>query len=315
MTGDRNFINTKVKRVMLLTWNPLVEVQETLDLFHGYSDPAKLVEEYSNIIWDVSRHTYKYEIVSEETVSSATQLVGNFEYLPQHLIEVIDGKREPRSPMEFDYDNLMRQYEIPRLISNRDIDEVWLMGHPYSGFHSAVMGGPRPMWLTSPAIPNTEQALRRFVVMGFNYAQDVGDMLESFIHRAEATMFSVYDSHPPKLNMWKKFTAIDKTSPNASGVGTAHFAPNSLSDYDWKNSRYVISNCDDWYDYPNMTGKVKTVNHTEWGYGSRIEHHKWWLKHLPHGVGKTDGVFNNWFHYIMSPDWVNAGGGDNANNY
>lgn len=304
MEEKRNFINTKIKKVMLLTWNPRVEVNETMDLFQGYSDPSELVQQYCDAIWECSRHTYKYEIVREETNSFVTNLEGDFEYLPQHLLEVIGGKREARMPMYIDYPALMRQYEIPLLVASREIDEVWLMGYPYAGFYEAAMGGPNPFWLTGPSIPNTEQSLRRFVVMGFDFSQDLGGMLEAFIHRAEATMFKAYEAHPPRINMWKKFTAIDKTSPQMAGVGTAHFAPNSMSDYDWKNSRYVLSSCDDWYNYPNLNGTVKTVNHTEWGYGSRIEHHKWWLKHLPHGVDKTDGIYNNWFHYVMTPDWV-----------
>ena len=166
------------------------------------------------------------------------------------------------------------------------------------------MGGPSPIWLTGPALKDTENSLRRFPVMGFDYSQDVGAMLESLIHRAEAIMTMVYAKHPPMYHSWNRFTAIDKTTPNGAGVGTAHYAPNSLTDYDWKNNRYVLSSCDDWENYPEMRGITKTVNHTEWGCGSRIAHHKWWLSHLPHGVGKTNGVYNNWFHYIMSPDWI-----------
>jgi hypothetical protein len=306
METKRTFVNTKVKNVMLLKWIPIAEDRTPLDIHMGYQDPDKLVKEYCDAIWEVSRHTYKYEIVKEETISYVTNLAGDFEYPLPHLYEVLEGKREPRSPIHIDYSALMREYEIPLLISGREIDEVWLMGYPYAGFHEAVMGGPRPIWLTGPSIPDTENSLRRFVVMGFDYSQDLGGMLEAFIHRAEATMHTVYEMHPPKLNAWKKFTMIDKLSPQNAGVGTAHFAPNSLSDYDWKNPRYVLSNCNDWENYPHLTGKVTTVNCTEWGHGSRIEHHKWWLNHLPHGVDKTDGVYNNWWHYIMSPDWVNG---------
>jgi hypothetical protein len=305
MPEDRTFINTKIKKVMLLTWNPNYGLLGNLDLLMGYEDPQKLVQSYCDSIWRTSRHTYKYEIVYEETISSSPQLETNIIYPNGMLLDVLDGK-VPGYGERFDYQNLMNEYEIPLRIASREIDEVWLMGHPRSGFHEAVMGGPNPIWLTGPAIKNTESALRRFVVMGFDYSQDLGAMLEAYIHRAEAVMTMVYAKHPPKYNEWANYTAIEKTHPNKAGVGTAHFAPNSLFDYDWKNNRYVLSNCDDWENYPNLKGTVKTVNHTEWGYGSRIAHHEWWMNHLPHGVDKTHGVYNNWWHYIQSPDWINS---------
>jgi hypothetical protein len=301
----RVFINTKIKNVMVIYYVPMTTERQALDLVFGYSDPEKLVREFSEMIWETSRHTYKYEVVREEFIEDSPQQVGNFIYPLQHLIETLDGKRQPLETA-FDYDYLMQRYEIPKLVSAREIDEVWLMGHPHSGFSEAVMGGPRPLWLTGPGIQGTDNSMRRFMVMGFDYSQDAGAMLEAFIHRSEAIMTTVYAAHPPRINQWQKFTAIDKHTPGKAGVGTAHFAPNSMSDYDWKNNRYVLSDCDDWENYPELKGVWKTVNHTEWGYGSRIEHHKWWLSHLPHGVGKLDGVYNNWWHYIMSPDWVNV---------
>jgi hypothetical protein len=303
MENKREFVNLKVKKVFLIHYIPLTESGESLDLHMGWNDPSELIQQYMDSIYESSRHTYKYEIVKQENFSEMTELIGNFVYPLNMLKAVVDGKEEPRSPMHIDYGELMRRFEIPLGIASRVYDEVWLMGYPYAGFYEAVMGGPNALWLTGPAIPDTNNSLRRFVVMGFDYSKDLGGMLEAFIHRAEAIMFNEYDGYPSAKNMWKRFTAIDKTSPQNAGIGTAHYAPNSLSDYDWNNSRYVMSNCDDWNTYPNLKGKVTTVNATEWGNGSRIKHHEWWLKHLPHGVGKTDGVFNNWFHYIMTPDW------------
>ena len=290
---------------MLLIWNPNYGLLGNLDLMMGYHDPSELVKQYCESIWTASRHTYKYEIVYEETISSSPQLETNIIYPNAQLVEVLDGKR-PGFEERFDYQNLMEKYEIPLRVASREIDEVWLMGHPRSGFYEAVMGGPQPLWLTGPAIKGTENSLRRFVVMGFNYEQDEGAMLEAFIHRSEACMTAVYSGYPPMYNAWAQFTAIDKTSPNKAGVGTAHFAPNSLSDYDWKNTRYVLSSCYDWENYPDMKGKLTTVNYTNWGNGSRIAHHRWWMSLLPHGVGKVRGVYNNWWHYIMSPDWISS---------
>ncbi|HUW14750.1 MAG TPA: hypothetical protein VM537_33835, partial [Anaerolineae bacterium] len=89
-----------------------------------------------------------------------------------------------------------------------------------------------------------------------------------------------------------------------ANVGTIHFAPNSQYDYDWGNMTPVRSFCDDWYQFPNMTGVVRTVDATEWGGGDIRAHHEWWLKHLPKATGTTDGVANNWWKYIIDPNNV-----------
>ena len=33
-----------------------------------------------------------------------------------------------------------------------------------------------------------------------------------------------------------------------------------------------------------------------------IGHHVWWMTHLPHGSGVTDGFYNNWWQYIVNYD-------------
>ncbi len=295
MSAD--FTNTKEKKVHLIMFSPEFSPGIPLDLEMGWHEPLEIIAELMTHINKASRRTYRYEIVKQDIVTDVTQLVGNFKYRLPDLISVATGAKEPRTPMEFDYKWLVDEFDIIKSISNRSVDEVWVMGYPFSGLHEAVMGGPNPFHLTGPALKGTEEAMRRFVIMGFNCGEDVGAALEAFIHRSEAILSHVYDKHPQHMNMWSQFVA---------SVGTAHRAPNSRSDYDWRNTRYIQSTCDDWLNYPNLTGRTKTVNMSDWGFGSRILHHAWWLRHLPNEVGKTNGIFNNWWHYIMSPDWVNS---------
>jgi len=83
-----------------------------------------------------------------------------------------------------------------------------------------------------------------------------------------------------------------------------HFAPNSERDYDWGNRRLVRSACDNWYDFPNLSGERRSVNSKEWGGGDIRLHHAWWYRHLPHVEGETQGILNNWWEYILDPDRV-----------
>jgi hypothetical protein len=166
------------------------------------------------------------------------------------------------------------------------------------------MGGPDAFWCNAPPLRNTQEAGRRFVLMGFNYERGIGEMMESFGHRAESIMSKVYEGRESRENLWERFTRYDRQHPGAAEVGNIHFAPNSDHDYDWGNRRLVESACDDWYDFPDLTGERRRVNSDEWGGGDISLHHAWWYRHLPHVEGETHGVFNNWWEYILDPNQV-----------
>jgi hypothetical protein len=130
-------------------------------------------------------------------------------------------------------------------------------------------------------------------------------MLENFGHRVESILTKVYGRWNHKvpleqMNTWERFTLYDKVAPGNAACGNVHFAPNSERDYDWGNKRFVWSTCDDWLNYPALTGKKRLVNCDEWGGGDIRAHHKWWLSHLPKAKGiAPDGKLANWWKYVV----------------
>ena len=67
----------------------------------------------------------------------------------------------------------------------------------------------------------------------------------------------------------------------------------------WGSKTFVQSTCDDWLDYPRLTGKKRAVNCDDWGSGGIRAHHKWWLHHLPKSPGSApDGKLANWWAYV-----------------
>ena len=66
----------------------------------------------------------------------------------------------------------------------------------------------------------------------------------------------------------------------------------------------MISNCDDWDNFPNFKGITREVNCEEWDTCDMREHHKWWLKYLPNTEDQVDGIFNNWWYYLGDPNHV-----------
>jgi len=136
-------------------------------------------------------------------------------------------------------------------------------------------------------------------------------MLEDFCHRAESILAYIYNSAKGDANLYARFIRYDKTNPGEAEVGSVHYGPNSDSDYDYGNKRTVLSRCDDWFNFPVFKNEEKHVNCDAWGSDPTHpddlwtrNHHKWWLNHLPRKAGRTNGVANNWWKYIVDPNRV-----------
>ena len=128
-------------------------------------------------------------------------------------------------------------------------------------------------------------------------------MLEDLGHRAEGTLSYVFgeDSRWNGNNNktpWGRFALSEKTAPSNSNCGWMHYAPNSQADYDWQNQTTVSSSCEDWLNYPNLTGARQNFNCSRWNCNG-YDFKKWWLNHLPKVSGQTDGKLNNWWRYIL----------------
>jgi Tol biopolymer transport system component len=169
-------------------------------------------------------------------------------------------------------------------------------------------------WCNSPA--QTRIACSKiFIVSVFNYERGVGEMLEDFGHRSESILWHVYGSwEAQKTHAWNRFTLYDKQMAGEAACGNVHYAPNSDSDYDWGNTRYVWSTCDDWLNYPNLTGTKKWVNSSSWGYGDIRQHHRWWFYRFPHVEGSVTEYgmtrLNNWWEYTQNFNRHAESGGD-----
>ncbi len=269
----------------------------------GWRDPEALAEAY---IEDVAKCSYGYARYRLKEVIYLDEFplkVDGFRYDAAKYVRAW-RRRRFHVPDRLDYVFLIDSLDLVRRVAHRQIDEVWLMGHPYSGYYESVMAGPHAFWCNGPPVPGTEAAGRRFVIMGFNYERGVGEMLEDLGHRAESILSRVFAGKHGAANLWRQFTRYDARHPGRAQCGTVHEAPNSERPYDWGNPRLVLSRCDAWLSFPDLSAPPRWVNATEWGGGDMREHHRWWLRHLPHVTGETDGIAHNWWRYVVDPNQV-----------
>jgi hypothetical protein len=293
-----------ISRVLVLVYDPVVDAASgrKLSQRQGWTRIEELATGFMSDIVEVSGGMARYQIVQRVDVDEFPQKLDGFRYTPATFKEVLSGAVPPHTPQLVDYQAILTRFNILQRGAHDEIDEVWIFAFPYAGFYESALGGAGAFWCNSPPLYGTERSTRRFVVMGFSYERGIGEMLEAFSHRVESIMAKTFESVSGESNFWQRFTRYDKIEPGGAQVGTVHYAPNSERDYDWNNPRLVVSNCYDWYRFPNFKGDLRQVNATEWGNGDTRAHHLWWLKHIPKVAGRINGIHNNWWQYIIDSD-------------
>ena len=287
-------------RVLVLNFDPIFHTrgERPLHEVFGWNDPRLLTEGYIADLAECSDGYLRYEVIEWQDVDAFPLKKDGFRYAEGSFLRCRAGQEAWHEPDAVDYHAIFREFEIPQRVERGEIDEVWLWGFPHAGFWESTMAGQGAYFCNSPPVGGI-QTSHIFVTMGFNYEVGVGQMLESFGHRVESIMRHVYGSWEHReTHAWNRFTLYDKVAPGRAGCGNVHFAPNSAEDYDWGNRRMVYSTCDDWLNYPHLTGQRRQVNCEEWGSGEIRAHHRWWLRHLPHAPGRTEGKLNNWWAYV-----------------
>ncbi len=295
-----------VNRVLLIIYDPIIDAAtgEKLSDRTGWNRPEDLVTAFSTDILQSSHGMARYDIVERIEVDEFPLLVDGFRYSPSLYLDVLNGATPPHQPQEANYQSILEQFNIAERVNNDEIDEVWLLAFPYAGLHESTMAGKGAFWCNAHPIENTSHISRRFITMGFSYERGVGEMLEAFGHRLESMMKKTFSKTRGDANLWERYIRYDKKNPGQAEVGNVHFAPNSERDYDWGNMKLVPSYCDNWLNFPDLSGQTRQVNADDWGNGDIRLHHQWWLKRIPHVAGRQNGIHNNWWQYIMDANQV-----------
>ncbi len=287
-------------RVSLLVFDPRTDdTRTTVREVCGWNDPLALTSECIASIGEVSHGLVRVTVLDTVVSDQFPLKADGFRYTSEDYLAHWRTGQGWHQPDLSDYRWIIREFELARKIDEGDADEIWMWGGPYFGFWESTMAGPDAYFCNSDPVEGV-QSTRPFVIMGYSYERGVGEMLEDLGHRTESIMTHVYGSwEAEETHAWNRFTLYDKVLPGKAACGNVHFAPNSERDYDWGNLREVPSCCDDWLNYPGLTGQSRSVDCTEWGSGDIRGHHEWWFRHLPHAPGRFEGLLNNWWAYVF----------------
>lgn len=331
-------------RVLVIVYDPLVDALKNLRLVEwgvqnrGWQRVDDLLKGYIADVDECSGGLVKYQVAQRIDVDGFPLRMNGKRFTAMEYLDLytINQSKYQEPGDRFDYRSLIAEYKLTEQVNNKEIDEVWVFAYPFSGTFESIMCGTNAFWCNSEPLANTPG--RRFIIMGFSYERGVGEMEEDLGHRTEALMGRIYGCQdfvnwtydfdrsrspyvknrptaydPVKFaesNTLAKFMLYDKIAPGNAQCGNVHYAPNSDRDYDWGNSRPVVTYADDWLTFPNLPGTQKMQNTNSWGNGDIRGHHRWWFQRFPKAAGRKNGIRNNWWSYICdiaNPEFDHAG--------
>lgn len=263
ITGDVDAPLEQIRRHCAQTTQGVAEALQTGSIYHGYKDPT-------------AQPSLRYPIVD------------SLEFL-----EPLPTWRKPghRVPMT-DYNAILNRINIREWVLEKGIKEVWIWG-----YH----GGVIDLWESNMAsrwgdISNSDRdpsdlpvLEKSYTVYHYNYQRGPSEAVEDHMHQFEA----VFRHIDPEL-FWDRF--VGKTGEGR--CGWAHYPPNGVQDYDWRNPNYVWTDIEDWR--PEGGGQKIRINSDRWNRDS-LQWFIYWMQNVPganNGLSLRGRSLTNWWNFI-----------------
>ncbi len=297
--------NTEV-RVLVLNFDPLVDPQKKIRLheFCRWNDPHLLAQQHAADVKEASGGRVTFKFVDWEDLDEFPVKSDGFAYTLEGYLNCWRTNKGWHQPDQADYPKLIEKYGLVEQVERGEVDEIWWFAFPYAGFGESAMAGRGAFGINGPAFDAPQVKCQRpFAIMGFNYERGPAEMIHNLSHRTEATMTRIFGGwQADKLDHdWARFAANAHQSRGIAAVGSCHYPPNGVKDYDYDNKEFVDSTADDWKNYPQLTGVKTKVNCESWGGPDYQRNYlKWWFARLPRaaGVNESSGRLNDWWEYV-----------------
>jgi hypothetical protein len=305
--ADKPYKSTEV-RVLVLNFDPIVDrTKETRLHEHlGWTDPRLLARQHAEDVKEASNGRITFKLVDWLDLDEFPVKEDGFAYTMQGFLDNWRMKKGWHPTDQSDYPKLIAKYKLVEKVEKGEIDETWWFGFPYAGFGESAMAGRGAFYINGPVFDESKVACKRpFAIMGFNYERAAGEMIHNLSHRTEATMTHFFGGwQSDKLDHdWARFAANAQQSNGVAAVGSCHYPPNGVKDYDYGNKSFVESTADDWKHYPRLTGAKTKINCESWGGPDYQRNYlKWWFARLPRaeGVNEASGRLNDWWEYVYN---------------
>lgn len=263
ITGDVDAPLEQMRQHTTRTTQQVVNALENGSAYHRYKNPA-------------AQPSLHYEIMDT---------LDFLEPLPTYW------KAGHRVPMT-DYTEILRRVNIQEWVEQRGIKEVWIWG-----YH----GGVIDLWESNMAGPfgdisNSDRdaqdlpvLAQTYTVYHYNYQRGPSEAVEDHMHQIEAVLRQI-DADL----FWGKFVG----KPGEGRCGWAHYPPNGVRDYDWRNPHSVLTDIEDWQ--PEGRGEQQRLNSDRWN-GDSLTWFVYWMQNIPgagHNLSYQGRPLTNWWTFI-----------------
>lgn len=300
------------RKVYVIVYDPILTNGQYLSDYLGWLDHEDLTQGTIDFFLQASHDQVHYSVVDTTVVTDGwPEKIDGFRYTEDEYLAMIRGEIPPHQPDNVNYNAIVNSpaFDICGKANSGTIDEVWIYNGPGFGFYESTLVGPDAYWFNSPPVPGPYTCNRLIPIMGPSPERGLDCATENFGHRTESTMTQVYGSWQQNRTShnWERFALVKALSPDYfySGCGNIHYPPNGESDYDYGNTSTVLSNCDDFANYPDLGDPAQTalpVSCPAWDC-DHLEYFNYWYSHFPHNSGcGPDDVANDWWYYFASPE-------------
>jgi hypothetical protein len=259
-----------------------IRVLEVRYFPHGQSDVIYHPDTLSTNLQTLLSNSSKFHGYSNPSATSSVdvEIVGVYNR---------EGARpNPNGTWYSTYEAILAEDDLCDVINSQDIDQLWLWVDPRTGYDPGpgveyaissnyFENGSEFATVANPAFCGGE---RGFLFMGFDTTRTADYALHSFGHMLEGVLGNLQTTDL----FWYRFSGNTAAGfPLAERCGNVHFPPNGTVDYDYANTTYVNTACEDWK--PDGTGTQTSYNCTKWGC-NQSGFLQWWLQNLPN-TGNT----------------------------
>ncbi len=285
-------------KVFVIIYNPVLRTKrftKIIDYKH-WNNPNTLIEQYISDVRQASHNIVNYQIAGQIELNDIPQKHNGYDYTAEGILDCLEGRGPCNGPEYTDFANYQKILQTNRIcekVNRGEVDELWLFGATRFGFYEANMAGKDAFWTNGPVVENT-MCQRPIHIMGYNYELGVANILHDLGHRIEGTLdhFIGYQKNSTGFG-WGDFRS-------KAGCGDTHFPPNTNQAYQYDNQSAVLSNCNDWLNYPNFTNQKDLISCSIWNCFDG-DYFKWWFFHIPYAEGTdSNGKLNNWWYYIAN---------------
>lgn len=318
-------------KVLVLNYFPLDATGTKLD--KSITDSNKTLEEARN--WTATYTQQGIEKLTEATRYHGYKDPSSQPYLRYSVLETKEFlKPTPKNPdhNKPDYKKILTEdVNICDYVDNRGVRQVWMWSYHFGDIapdESNMSMGTRSksFWDTldyvdisnSNRINDMPICQNTYTLYNYNYERALGELLEDHGHQLEVLFDWV---HWWIISRYKEVYLSGKDPPTVARCGWIHSPPNTTAEYDWNNSKEVLSSCEDWKpDDPDRGGTSKLVScHTWQGANcdgdSGVAFKVWWMQNMPgynNGiVCRNGGTSKNWWEFYGDLDSALATHGRN----